>query len=139
MCLAVYIGTNQEQATSSWVQHETLLYLAELSEVDEIVKTKFTKTYVYYVGAETGCSCGFAWEVEYFNDPEEQEYKKSPQQLIDFIATLTEKESIEFYSCWEGDWNEPVTKSLALDIRNIGLDKLYFMEEKQFVLFNKQA
>lgn len=138
MCFAVYIGTNQKQTTTTWTENETLLYLEELSKDDEIVKTKFTKAYVYYVGADTGCSCGFAWDVEDFNDPDEQDDKKSPQKLIDFLDELTKTEDIEFYCCWEGDWNDPITKNIELDIKNIGLDKLYFMEEKQFVLFKQQ-
>jgi len=139
MCFAAYIGTNQKQTLTTWKQSETLLYLENLSKDDEVVKTKFSKSYVYYVGADTGCSCGFAWEVEYFNDPEEQERKKSPQKLIDFIRVLSEKESIEFYCCWEGDWDDPIIEKIELDIRNISLDKLYFMEEKQFVTFQRQS
>ena len=139
MCFAAYIGTNQKQTLTTWKQSETLLYLENLSKDDEVVKTKFSKSYVYYVGADTGCSCGFAWEVEYFNDPEEQERKKSPQKLIDFLRVLSEKESIEFYCCGEGDWDDPIIEKIELDIRNISLDKLYFMEEKQFVTFQRQS
>lgn len=141
MCYSVYIGTNQKQTTTTWKEGETLLCLRELSKDDEIVKTKFSKTNIYYVGADKGCSCGFAWtkcNIEDFNDPEEQERKKSPQKLIDLIASLTEKESIEFYCCWVGDWNEPITKNLEIDIKDVGLDKFYFMEEKQFILFRQQ-
>ncbi len=138
MCFAVYIGTNQKQTITSWKQDDTLLYLEELSKDDEIVKTKFTKPFVYYVGADTGCSCGFAWEVENFDEPEEQDNKKSPQALIDFITSQTKKEDIEFYCCWEGDWGDPVEQRIELDISDVRLDKYYFMEEKRFVLFRQQ-
>ena len=139
MCFAVYIGTNEKQTTTVWKENETLFYFEELTKDDEIVRTKFSKPYVYYVGADTGCSCGFAWEVECFNDPEEEESKKSPQKLIDFISTQTKKEDLEFYCCWEGDWNEPVNEKLELEIKNVSLDKYYFMKEKRFVLFIQQA
>lgn len=138
MCFAVYIGTNEKQTTSTWKQDETLLYLEELKG-DEIVKEKFSKPFVYYVGADTGCSCGFAWEVENFDDPDEQDNKKSPQALIDFIATQTKKEDLEFYCCWEGDWGDPIIEKIELNISDVSLDKYYFMEEKRFVTFKKQT
>lgn len=138
MCFAVYIGTNEKQATAVWEENETLLYFEELSQKDELVKAKFTKPFVYYVGANTGCSCGFAWEVENFDDPDEQEAKKSPQKLIEFITEQTKKEDVEFYCCWEGDWGNPIIEKLELDIRNVSLDKFYFMEERRFVLFRRQ-
>lgn len=139
MCFAVYIGTNQKLTTSSWKQDETLLYLEELSKDDEIVRGKFTKPFVYYVGADTGCSCGFAWEVENYDDPNEQDNKKSPQALIDFIAEQTKKEDMEFYCCWEDDWSDPIEERIELDISDVGLDKYYFMEEKRFVVFRQHV
>ena len=138
MCFAVYIGTNEKQTTSAWKQDETVFYLEELKG-DEIVKEKFSKPFVYYVGADTGCSCGFAWEVENYEDPDEQDNKKSPQALIDFITKRTKKEDIEFYCCWEGDWSDPIEEKIELDISDVGLDKYYFMEEKRFVVFRQQV
>jgi hypothetical protein len=138
MCFAVYIGSNQKLETSSWIENETVLNFQDLSNDDEIVKGKFTKPYVYYVGADTGCSCGFAWEVEDFNDPDEQDSKKSPQALIDFIKSQTRIEDIELYCCWEGDWSDPIGDKITIDIKDVSLDKYYFMEEKRFVIFNRQ-
>lgn len=138
MCLAVYIGTNEKQQISEWKENETLFCFNELTEDDEIVKAKFVKSYVYYLCADTGCSCGFAWEVEDFNNPEEQEAKKSPQKLIDFIKEYTKKENLEFYCCWEGDWSDEVEEKIELDINNVSLDKYYFMKEKRFVVFKEQ-
>ena len=140
MCFAVYIGTNEKQKTDDeWIKGQTEIYFQELSVDEEVVKQKFTKPFIYYVGADTGCSCGFALDVENFDDPE-QDNKKSPQKLINFIATQTKKEDIEFYCCWEGDWNEPVETSIKLNIIDISLDKNYFgLEEKQFILFKKQS
>ena len=137
MCFAVYIGTNEKQITSTWKQDETLLYFEELKD-DEIVRSKFSKPFVYYVGADTGCSCGFAWEVENYDDPDEQDNKKSPQALIDLIRTQTKKGDLEFYCCWEGDWSDPIEERIELDITDVGLDKYYFMKEKVFVIFRQQ-
>ncbi|MDB5223401.1 MAG: hypothetical protein JWN83_2068 [Chitinophagaceae bacterium] len=138
MCFAVYIGTNEKQQISEWKENETLIYFNELTEDDQIVKKKFTKANVYYVGANTGCSCGFAWEIENFSDPEEQESKKSPQKLIDFIKEQTKKEDLEFYCCWEGDWDDKTEENIELNIHDVSLDKYYFMEEKRFIVFKQQ-
>ena len=139
MCFAVYIGTNKTQKTGEWIQDETILYFENLSTDEESIREKFSNPFVYYVGADTGCSCGFAWEVEDFNDPEEQESKKSPQTLIDFIKEQTKEEEIEFYCCWEGDWNDPIEEKIEININDVSLDKYYFMEEKRFVVFSQQT
>jgi hypothetical protein len=138
MCFAVYIGTNELVKTGTWVKHETILYFENLSADEEPVKEKFSKPFIYYVGADTGCSCGFAWNVEDFNNPQEQESKKSPQKLLDFINQQTKKEDVEFYCCWEGDWSDPIDEKIEISIKDVSLDKFYFMEEKRFVVFKQQ-
>ena len=138
MCLAVYIGLEEPQQTGNWVEGETLLYFEELSEEEVIIRDKFSKSYIYYVGADTGCSCGFDFNSQYFNDPEVESNKKSPQKLIDFIASQTKKSEVELYCCWEGDWSYPVQETIEVDITQIALNNNYFgMQEKRFIRFHQ--
>lgn len=140
MCLAVYIGLDKPQQTGKWVEGETLLYFEELSEHDVVIKEKFSKDYIYYVGADTGCSCGFDFNSQFFNDPEEEVNKKSPQKLIDFITSQTKEGEVELYCCWEGDWSDPVQEVIAINITQIKLSDNYFgMKEKRLILFPQCA
>jgi hypothetical protein len=140
MCFAIYIGTEKELELGKFVPEQTDIYFENLTdEEEEHLRPKFCKTNIYYVGSDTGCSCGLVFESEKFDDPDEQSNKKSPQRFIDLLMELTLTENIEYYCCWEGDWNLPTELKREIDIREISLDKNYFVgTEKEFINFRQQ-
>lgn len=142
MCLAVYIGTNKELELGTFVAGQTEIFFEKLSEDEEsALRPKFSKKNIYYAGSSSGCSCDFGFDCDDFNDAElvSEDDKKSPQKLIDFLTEMTIQENIEFYCCWEGDWNLPIENRKEIDICNISLDKNYFgLQEKEFINFKKQ-
>lgn len=140
MCFAVYIGTEKELELGHFIPEQTDIYFEKLTdEEEEHLRPKFNKTNIYYVGSDTSCSCGLVFESENFDDPDEQTNKKSPQRFIDVIKELTLTENIEYYCCWEGDWNLPTEHKREIDIREISLDKNYFVgTEKEFINFRQQ-
>ncbi len=62
MCLAVYIGTDEELPLSAWVEDQTLVCFSALNEKDFPVRKHFSSKNVYYVGSDEGCGCGFRLE-----------------------------------------------------------------------------
>jgi hypothetical protein len=139
MCYCAYIGTTEEQPLGKFVANETDIFFEKLSD-DELagVRPKMQNPFLYYVGSDTGCSCGLAYDSEEFNEPDELDNKKSPQKLIDFIKERTKKEDLELYCCWEGDWDDPVEESIEIDINDISLDKNYFgMVEHRYIKFKQ--
>jgi hypothetical protein len=141
MCYTVYIGTNNKLELGVFVANQTDIYFEKPSEEEETsLRLKFTKKNIYYVGSDTNCSCGLAFNSTDFDDPEEQINKKSPTKFIEFIKEMTLTESLEYYCCWEGDWNLPTENIQEIDIREISLDKNYFgLTEKEFIIFKKQT
>jgi hypothetical protein len=143
MCLAVYIGTNKELELGTFEAGQTEIYFEKLSEDEEsALRPKFSKKNIYYAGSSSGCSCDFGFDSEDFDDAElvSEEDKKSPQKLIDFLTEMTVQENIEFYCCWEGDWNLPTENTQVIDIREISLDKNYFgLTVKEFINFKRQT
>jgi hypothetical protein len=141
MCFAVYIGTNQKLTTGQFVPEKTDIYLKALSVEEEVaLRKKFTKPNLYYIGSDTSCSCGLVFDSNEFDNPEEQQNKKSPQRFLEFLDELTKKEDIEYYCCWVGDWDDPIEITNEIDIRNISLDKNYFgLTERVFIRFLKQT
>lgn len=140
MCLAVYISTDKELELETFVAGQTYIYFEKPSDEEEnALRSKFSKANIYYVGSSSGCSCGFRFDSEDFNDVSEED-KKSPQKLIDFLTEMTLSENVEFYCCWEGDWGLPIESSKEIDIRTIALDKNYFgPQEREFMNFKKQT
>jgi hypothetical protein len=75
-----------------------------------------------------------------FDDPHEQTNKKSPTKFIELLKEMTLTEDIEYYCCWEGDWNLSTENIKEIDIRKISLDKNYFgLTEKEFIKFRRQT
>ena len=137
MCYAVFIATSTPQQTTEFVPDVTKLHL-ELPADKELMalKDKFTLPYIYYVGSDTKCSCGFEIHSEYFDDPDWEDRKASPQALLDLLNELTTKQAVEYYCCWDGDWAEPIDESRSLNAREITLDKNYFeLIEREFIQF----
>jgi len=115
------------------------------------LQSKFTKKYIYYVGAYEGCSCAFASDpiqdlqediYDLYDDNDASRLHNSIESvtsLLDLIETLTKSDNLEFYCCWEEVWNEPVESYEEIDIRDVELGFNYFgLEEKRFINFPAQ-
>ena len=139
MCYAVYLGTGRELELGSFVPDQTDIYFEKLSvEEEEFLQPKFTKTNIYYVGSDTSCSCGLVFDSRDFHEPQEQVNKKSPQRFLDLLNEMTLFEDIEYYCCWEGEWNLPIEHRRELDIGSISLDNNYFVGTlREFIRFTK--
>jgi hypothetical protein len=137
MCYAVFIAVSTSQQTNVFVPDVTTLYLEE-PDIEKLnaLSDKFTLPYIYYVGSDTQCSCGFEFHSELFNDPEWQDSKASPQALLDLLDQLTVNHFVEVYCCWDGDWYEPVEHRRILNCRGITLEKNYFaLIERELITF----
>ena len=140
MCYAVFIAVSTRQKTSEFIPDVTKLYLEEPdSEQLNALSDKFTLPYIYYVGSDTKCSCGFEFHSELFNDQEWQDSKASAQALLDLLNKLTANNFVEFYCCWDGDWDEPVEHRRILNSREITLAGNYFeLVERGLIKFEAQ-
>src|SRR5690348_3704867 len=101
MCMAVYVASNSPLPLIQWDKDIPGFHAAELTtdENDEKVRTQFSKPYVYYVGAHTGCGCGFAYGQypEYEDDGEES--RQSVIRLAEYLTNaLGENEDIELFA-----------------------------------------
>ena len=139
MCYAVFIATKKPQETTVFVEDVTKLYLEQpTAEQLNGLRAKFSLSYVYYVGSATGCSCDFEFHSEWFDDPEWQDSKASPQALLDLLNELTVTGDVEFYCCWDGDWDEPIEHSRVLKSGDSTLANNYFeLVEREFIRFVK--
>jgi hypothetical protein len=139
MCYAVFIATSTPLQTSEFIPDVTKLHL-ELPGDEELtsLKSKFTLPYIYYVGSDTQCSCGFEFHSWLFDDPEWQDSKASPQALLQLLNELTTTNDVEYYCCWDGDWDEPIEHTRVLNSHEITLDKNYFeLVEREYIRFEK--
>jgi hypothetical protein len=59
MCLAVYLASDKPLPLIEWNEKEPSFYVGELTKSDKSVKIQFEFPYIYYIGSDEGCGCGF--------------------------------------------------------------------------------
>ena len=141
MCMAVYIASDAPLQLVQWNIDQPNFHVSELTvdENDEKVKGQFSKPFIYYVGAYTGCGCGFEYGryPEYEDDVEKK--RQSVNQFSKYLANaLQESETIELFACWEGDQAEKPVKHGKLIPTDIGGDSFWFEEREFFVVQRSQ-
>lgn len=81
------------------------LTVRALERDERAVRARFTKPYVYFLGADTGCSCGFSYDAP--EDPP-AESRASNRQLRRYLAAaVAQVGPVELYACWGGDEADP--------------------------------
>jgi hypothetical protein len=72
---------------------------------EDAVRARFTKPHLYFLGAHTGCSCGFQYGEGVDEDAEGRE---SVRRLGAYLgAAVARVGPVELYACWDGDEAEP--------------------------------
>ena len=110
MCKAFYLGSDIELPVSNWDKNCPQFYTIKINS-NNLFKDQFTKKYIYYLGSQEGCGCGFFYDDNDIDDREElnenEESKKNVIKMIDFINNaLKNTNELELFMCWEGDENK---------------------------------
>jgi len=138
MCFAVFIATIAPQQTSPFIAGHTDLYLEQPDEKQlAALRDKFTLPYIYYVGSSGQCSCYFNFHTDQIDNPEFAGHKASAKALVDLLRRITTDGAVEYYCCWEGDWDEPVEESTTIDVNELSAENYWVLEEREFVRFER--
>src|SRR5262249_3261522 len=94
-----------------WRESHPAFNVQSLSDSEQAVKKHFTKANVYYLGAHTGCSCGFQYgPVPPTTDEDRREEaagRQSVASLREYLKqAVQDGREVELFSSWEGDWHE---------------------------------
>ncbi len=140
MCYAVYIGTDTPQPTSEWEKDNRNIYIKDLIERDFPVRTNFSKPFIYYVGSNLGCGCGFFPNGPLYPDDGEdmQRFEKAKRSLKALVAFIEENlataETVEVFVTWEGRQSEPPTRRRTLSPNELCANPEPFGEEGQLMV-----
>ena len=137
MCMVVYIGTQMVVRTWKWDKNDPRFHVVELEKRERKVRKQFKLGNVYYVGSHEGCGCGFQCG-EYPEYDEERETKRmSLKELADFLRNLLIKtDTIELYSCWEGDQGKKPQHERVLTPDQIDSEDFFFLEKEKSVIIS---
>jgi hypothetical protein len=113
--MALFIAAAEPLETIPWDESRPGFNVQSITESEEVVRRHFTKPNVYYVGAHTGCSCGFAFGLPDVKDEAEQAEdaagRRSVADLQRYVAGAVERlGEVEMFSAWEGDFEEDATE-----------------------------
>ena len=109
MCMQLYAAADSPLPEMPAVTPPHPLSVRPICETEEPVRPHFTKPHVYFLGAHTGCSCGFQYGM---GGSEDDEGRASVRALGTYLTlAVASVGPVELFACWEGDEAEPATTS----------------------------
>ena len=122
--MGVYLAADRPLALREWDEQRPSFNVTELSEDEAAVRGRFSKPHVYYLGAYTGCSCGFTVD----EDGEEADAERSVVDLVAYVRDAAGEGTVELFTCWDGDYLEPAARRLELRAGDLGDPEQWFDE-----------
>ncbi len=137
MCKLVYIAAERPLPLVELADDKSAISVQELSENEQRMARRFSKPYVYYIGAYEGCSCGFS----YGQYPVDNEYdqkqdlaaRKSVRQLAEYLSNAVEQVgNIEMLVCWAGEEGKEVKSRSMMTPSDFG-GETFELEHPSFI------
>ena len=141
MCLMLYLGT----MTDLPLVPGDDLRVELVQSARESVRRWFSVPTVHFVGAHTGCSCGFPsviaeTPVDYFEgmrlDSDDRAADlRSVRALIDLVALVAQRDGrVELYPVADGDEMKPPKGVIELPVESLVADRFFFNERFMHVV-----
>jgi hypothetical protein len=130
VCFVLYMASDKTRPLISWEQTSPAFHVKADDADAEKTRAHFNKKYIYYLGSDAGCGCGFPREYDDLLDHEELKSKRENQrQLVDYLTFCLRDESfLELYGCWSGDEEEAPEKRLRVTIDELAEESFLFLE-----------
>ena len=126
MCLMLYMATRRDVPVRSAPE----LSVEEVEPSRGAVQQWFSLPVVRFIGAHTGCSCGFPhviaeepieyWEGMFDGQDREADLKSVESLLVLVREHVTAAGAVELYAVWDGEESHP-----PQGVISVGLDSLH--------------
>jgi hypothetical protein len=114
----IYLASDRPLPLVSWDEDRPAFCATELESYDLAVEKQFSKPFTVFLGAHTGCSCGFAYDNEPLEDEidrsEDRDARESVRQLVEYLSEQTKLSSLEMFACWNGDQSDIPKSTLTV-------------------------
>jgi hypothetical protein len=136
MCLMLYMATQGEQPLRSAPE----LSVEEVERSREAVRQWLSLPTVRFIGAHTGCSCGFPsvtaeepieyWEGMFHNDENRQADLISLRSLLTLVREhVAAAGEVELYGVWNGEEGSPPKGTIDLELDALNPETFFFNEQ----------
>jgi hypothetical protein len=134
MCLMLYLATQNDQPL--WATPE--LSIEEVEPSREAVRHWFSLPTVRFIGAHTGCSCGFphvlsAEPVEYYDgmfDDDREEDLRSVDSLLAIVREhVTATGEVQLYPVWDGEEGNPPKGVISVGLGSLARETFFLNEQ----------
>jgi len=132
MCLTLYFGSNGDLPLRTTPE----LCVEEVEAACAVVRQWLSTSTVRFIGAHTGCSCGFprAGQTEYWEDLPGNEDREADVQSLRALLAIVQKHvdrfgSVELYPVWSGNESLPPKERVELTVDSIDSQKFVFTEQ----------
>jgi hypothetical protein len=130
MCLAVYLASDR----SLPLVEQAAFLVRPLERREAGVRRHFSKPHIYYIGAYTGCGCGFIPD-----DPSEAAQRaETIAQFVAYLDREVPELQLELFVCWEGAQAKTPVHRLRLT-RDQLAGRAEWCEELAFTLVERAA
>ena len=133
--MALYAASDAPLTGPEWREDAPGFHIQPLTEAEALVASRLAKTHVVYLGAHTGCSCGFtyglgkstAWDKDAAQESDDVLGRASVAALQRFLEDcLSRSAEVDLLSCWEGDESLPLEQEKWVDLEFFGGDAFEF-------------
>lgn len=136
MCMALYLATDKPVPETEWREGESVFVVQALTDHEEPVRLQFTKPAVCYLGAHTGCSCGFVYGQDEPTSADEERDELLGRRSVDalrafLVQAVDDGHEVELFACWEGDLAIPPEAMLEVTPLHFGGES-FTLPEKVF-------
>lgn len=140
MCMMLYVGTAAPLPEFA----DADLRVEALGPSNVAVRASFTQPSVQYVGAHTGCGCGFPHvlgetPIEYFEgmfDDEDREADvRSTRRLLKLVRSCVDRgETVELYAVWARDEGRAPKGTVRWRLADLDPERMVFTEGFLYVV-----
>jgi hypothetical protein len=146
MCLMLYIGTAEDLR----VESSTDIRVEIVEPARQVVAQWFSQPVVRFVGAHTGCSCGFPSvisesAIEYYEgmsleSDDRPADLRSVRALITLLGEATGSSSrVELYPVADGDEAKPPKGVIEWRLASLDPERLFFNERFMHVVHDQRT
>lgn len=141
MCMALYLGSDNELPLIEWQEGKTPICVSALStsEDDSFASERLIKQNKYYIGAWEGCGCGFQFDYadELYDKEDNDRSKESVKSLFEYIRKNVIGAECEILSFWLGDHEKAITHQSNINLNDITLGESFEFLDGQYTIVRK--